>query len=177
MDIKIEDVRLFIVANEVLSDNSSNGRTLLNIVRNVPPENKAQLFLRGVADKRICKNNYKVSDQDALSFFLGKKPNPQQTKTNVDASSIRTTKRNCKNLLLRNVVWKSYRWWKKDFDEFIDNFNPNVVLLQAGDSPFMFAIARKIAKKRNIPLIMYNSETYVLKKKLYSLLGISSYTC
>lgn len=77
-------------------------------------------------------------------------------------------RRSCKNILLRDVVWCSYRWWKKDFTEFLQEFTPEVVLLQAGDSPFMYAIARKIAKKHHARLVMFNTESYVLKQTLYA---------
>lgn len=161
------DIRLFIVSNEALSQSSSNGRTLWNIVKDIPSENLAQFYLRGNSDKKICLNNYRVSDRDALNAFLHRKGRDE----NISSEPLgrnKEIKRTCRNMVLRTLVWKSYCWWKKDFDGFIDNFNPNVVLLQAGDSPFMFAIARKIAKKWKIPLIMYNSETYVLREKLYA---------
>lgn len=76
--------------------------------------------------------------------------------------------RSCKNLVLRDLIWRSNRWWKKDFSEFLREFSPEVVLLQAGDSPFMYAIARKIAKKFHASLVMFNTENYVLKKRLYA---------
>lgn len=76
--------------------------------------------------------------------------------------------RSCKNLVLRDIVWRSNRWWKKDFSEFLREFSPEVVLLQAGDSPFMYAIARKIAKRFHASLVMFNTENYVLKKRLYA---------
>ena len=77
-------------------------------------------------------------------------------------------RRSCKNILLRDVVWCSYRWWKRDFSEFLQEFAPEVVLLQAGDSPFMYAIARKIARKYHAHLVMFNTESYALKQVLYA---------
>lgn len=76
--------------------------------------------------------------------------------------------RSCKNLVLRDIIWHTNRWWKKDFTAFLREFQPEVVLLQAGDSPFMYAIARKIARKYHAKLTMFNTESYVLKKKLYA---------
>ncbi len=73
-----------------------------------------------------------------------------------------------RNRVIRNVVWQSYRWWKQDFSQFLQTFQPTVVLLQAGDAPFMYAIARRIAKRYGARLMMYNSESYVLKKQMYA---------
>ena len=71
-------------------------------------------------------------------------------------------------MVIRDIVWRSYRWWNKDFNKFINDFAPDVVMLQAGDAPFMYAIALKIAKKYKLPIVMYNSEEYVLKEWMYS---------
>lgn len=168
------DKKILIISNEPISNNTSNGRTLRNFLVDIPKEQIAQFFLHGTPDEESVSSFYQVSDNDALNALLMRKPKAkkaQQTKQNVTTTSTVTPKkirRNCKTMVLRDIVWRTYAWWKKDFDKFIKNFNPDVLLFQAGDAPFMFAITLKIAKKYKLPIVMYNSENYVLKKRIYS---------
>jgi len=158
--------KLLIVSNEYLSKTSSNGRTLLNLLSGYQPECLGQFFLHGIQDNDAVSRCFQVSDRDALNAFLFRKKKTtltSQTKQ-LKAKKIPHT---CRNMVLRNIIWLSYRWWDKRFDNFINDFSPDVVLFQAGDSPFMFSIAYRISKRWNIPLVMYNSESYVLKKKIY----------
>lgn len=159
--------KILILSNECLSLNSSNGRTMLKLLQGFEKESLAQFFIHGTPDMDICSNYFQVSDRDALNAFLLKK-NTDKMESQSEKESGPKIVRNCKNLLLRDIVWMSMKWWNKSFDKFLDDFSPDVAILQAGDAPFMFAIARKISKQKQIPIIMYNSEHYVLKKRLYS---------
>lgn len=95
-------------------------------------------------------------------------PEKQLPAAEKTAGMQKKTVRSCKNLVLRDIIWRSKRWWDADFSDFLRKFQPEVVLLQAGDSPFMYAIARKIAKKYHARLMMFNTESYVLKQKLFA---------
>lgn len=53
------------------------------------------------------------------------------------------------------------------FDAWVNDFNPEVVILQAGDLPAFYDIAVRIAKKKKIPLVIYNSEEYYFKDYCY----------
>ncbi len=164
--------KILVVSNQAFSDSSSNGRTIKNLLLNIPKENIAQFYLHGEPDTEFCENYYQISDNDALRAFLGKKPNKQQTSPSSEASKIQQsssgkTHKSYKNYVLRNIVWQSRRWWSKDFNRFLQDFHPDIVLLQAGDAPFMYDIARRIANMFDAKLMMYNSESYVLKKRMY----------
>ena len=162
--------KILLIANDAMNSSSSNGRTIMNLLKRFDAENLAQFYIHGTPDYQVCKNYFKSSDIDALRTFLFLKRKPEVIggeKSN-DSSSNKMKNKNCVKRLLRNIAWMSFRWWKKDFDEFINAFSPNVILLQAGDAPFMYAIALKISKRYDIPIVMYNSESYVLKKYMYN---------
>ena len=166
--------RIIIVSNEPFSDISSNGRTIKNFLLNVPRENLAQFYIHGKPDEVFCENYFCVPDRMALNRFLGRKaPSGGQSKaspkgTAPKAAATKQPKRSYRNLVIRNVVWQSMRWWDGEFDRFLQEFRPDIVLLQAGDAPFMFRIARRIAKKCHAKLMMFNTEHYVLKKQMYA---------
>jgi len=166
--------QLLIISNEPLSNSTSNGRTLRNLLLNIPKEQKAQFYIHGEPDEEACSTFYKVSDRDALNAFLFKKAVKKAKSSVVHSTSTtpsaepKKIRKSCKTMVLRDIVWRSNRWWNKDFKKFVEDFAPDVVLLQAGDSPFMYAITLKIARMYNIPIVMYNSEEYVLKEKIYN---------
>lgn len=73
--------------------------------------------------------------------------------------------------ILRNLLWYTKKWKIKQLYDWIDAFQPEIILFQAGDSAFMCDIARMLSIKYDIPLMIYNSEDYYLKdRKSYSLL-------
>lgn len=167
--------RILILSNECLSTRTSNGRTLSNFFIGYPKECLAQFSLQHVApDFERCERYFCVSDNEALQAFIkGKRVGEQLVrKAEEDAISSVTAKgpgRTALTMLLRNLVWNSGRWKKGGFAEFVKEFSPEVILLQAGDCAFMFRIAQKLAKQYQIPLVIYNSEGYFFKKHDYFL--------
>ena len=165
------DSKILIISNDAFNQSSSNGRTLMNLLKGIPAENLAQFYIHGTPDESFCSAYYSNSDNYALRAFLGKPKIAQSTsgKSDISDNSAPTKiERNCRNLFIRDIVWRTYRWWKSDFDEFLDAFLPDIVLLQAGDAPFMYDLAMRIAQKYRARIIMFNTEYYVLKKYMYS---------
>ncbi len=164
------DKKLLIISNEAFSSAGSNSRTIKNLLLSIAKKNIAQVYIHGVPDTDFCSHYYHVSDHYALRTFLSMTmPSKEKQKQKVSAKEPKTNpQKSYRNLVLRNLVWMSMRWWTKEFDEFLDAFHPEVVLLQAGDAPFMYAIAMKIAKKYDAKLMMFNTENYVLKKRMYA---------
>lgn len=169
--------RLLIISNTAMNKSTANGRTLQNLLYGFEPEELAQFYIKEYPDFSCCKHYYHISDKTVLNATI----NPYFRKSiygKVDTCHIigipkdveesRKITRSCRNLYIRNLLWSIRRWWTSDFDQFVDDFSPQAVLLYAGDAPFMYGIAMKIAKERRIPLFMYNCENYVLKDIMYS---------
>ena len=170
MSYKNEFPRVLIIGNECLSKSTSNGRTLRNFFVGWPKENLAQFYIHADApDFEICDNFYCVTDGQALRGFIGKGKSggvvAEAPITEGKQSSMKQSHgRNAKTMLARELIWNSGRWGYKDFARWVAEFDPQVLLLQAGDCGFMFKLARKLAKKHRIPLVIYNSEGYYFKK-------------
>ena len=177
-------LRILIVSNEALNPASSNGRTMMKMLSGIPADNIASFCLRGNNDSGTCSQCYIVSDRDALQAVLNPRAFSKQrhlrTKDENERSDDRPEnkylptlgekkiQRNCKNMVIRDLIWRTYRWWTKEFETFVRTFSPNVLLFQAGDAPFMFRISIRIAKKFKLPVVVFNTENYVLKKFMYS---------
>lgn len=155
---------LLILGNDCLSQVTANGRTLGNFLQGWPREKIAQFCVHGTApDKTVCENYYCVSDRAAtLSFFRGK-PAPRQNLAVGVALPRRNfvskrRKRNAATMLLRNRIWNSMRWAGPEFDRWLADVAPELILLQAGDCAFMLRLARELKERFDIPLVIYNSE-------------------
>lgn len=169
----MEYPRVLILSNNCLTQNSSNGRTLRNFLVGWPKEQLAQFYIhRQVPDFSVCANYYCVTDKQALNAFCckGKSGGVVDETTFADGSAAslqQHSNRTALTMLARELIWNSKRWGYASFLRWVDAFAPQVLLLQAGDCGFMFKLARKLAKARNIPLVIYNSEGYYFKKYDY----------
>ena len=163
--------KVLILSNECFSEISSNGRTLGSFFIGWDTKNLAQFFIQnGTPDFKYCDNFFKVTDRDALkSLFLKKLGGKvkQEIKENKEVGNQVVSSRNIKKtpltMLIRNFIWKIGLWKRNGFYDWIKEFNPEVVLLQAGDSPFMYDLAYDVSKKFNAKLVIYNSEGYYFK--------------
>lgn len=170
--------RVLVVSNNCFSPSNSNGRTLGNLFYGWPKENLAQ-FCVIAQDPAwdVCTNYYCLEDRTVLSAFkhcrkaVGRRLSAPVGKSK-DENQVDTKRRNIgrKTLLkmmLREMVWAHNRWKSRDFERWVDAFNPNVVVLQFGDSSFMIDIALYIAQSRQIPLVVYNTEGYYFFDKFW----------
>lgn len=160
-------MKILIVSHNVLSKNTNMGKTLLSYFKDFKDEDIAQLYIHSeVPTVDICKNYYRVTDKDTAKSVFGCKAgrilgqndiqyNRESTKTYDN-----TEKKLRKYILrktpvtyaLRNAVWKCGHWYNKKLKQWIDDFSPDCVFFASGDCSFIYDIALKIAKSRNIPL-------------------------
>lgn len=173
MDYKNVCPKILVIANNSFSTTEANGRTLGNLFINWPKECLAQFALRAEnPDTTRCTNYFIVSDGAALQSFKTGHPakNSYQISNStkiLPTSNSAKIKRSALTMLLRNLIWKSNRWRGREFDKWVEAFAPDMILLQAGDAPFMYDLALSLAQKRHVPLVMYNSECYYFKDFCY----------
>lgn len=164
--------RVLVVSNNSFSLSNSNGRTLGNLFYGWPKENLAQMcVIAQDPNWELCENYYCIEDKSMLCAFtrLQKVEGRKLVKNELNTDNLQTTsntmranvgKKTVFKVALRELVWAHKRWNSEDFQHWVDEFSPDVVVLQFGDSFFMLDIAYHIAKTRNIPLVIYNTEGY-----------------
>ncbi len=69
--------------------------------------------------------------------------------------------------LMRHFIWRRRRWDSDEFGRWVDEFDPQVVVVMNSDATFILDIATYISKARNIPLVMYNTEGFYFFKDNY----------
>lgn len=166
--------RVLVLANDPFSLENSNGRTLGNFFLDYPKEQLAQLFLNADPLDMIDCRYFQISDRSLLRHFthfskVGQErhydPHPL-----VDSNSAHpSVKKNPYTCLLRDHLWKTKAWSTSRFWSWVSHFDPQVILLQAGDMPYLFDLALIVKKKTNAKLVIYNSEDYYFKTWNYML--------
>lgn len=164
--------RILVISNNCFSVSNSNGRTLGNLLYGWPKENLAQIcVIAQDPNWDLCDNYYCIEDKSMLRAFthfrkaagrrLQSTEAEEESKQPVgDTKRVNVGKKTVGKVALRELVWACKRWNSRDFQQWVDEFNPEVVVLQFGDSFFMLDIAYYIATTRNIPLVIYNTEGY-----------------
>ena len=162
--------RMLVFSNDGFSKSSSNGRTLANLLTGWPKERMAQFCLINEdPDFETCTQIFRVTDRQALHALFGKAEGGiLRPSMNVSASVSGSggrghLPRNTLTMLLRDFVWNTRRWKRCGFDQWVSDFLPELVLLQAGDTGFIHELAMQTAQRYHIPLAIYNSENYYFK--------------
>lgn len=164
---------LLIISNAAMSQSDSNGRTLARLLDCIPKEQKHQFFVYGIPDFGEGETFYNVSDIDALNSFLRRKTkNGFQKKCQTGVIKNfgcrnRSKKKTPFKMLIREFVWKFGSWQNKYLKDWINKVNPTAILVVAADNNFTLNYAKKIAKKRRIPILLYTTEEYPLKNYNY----------
>ncbi|WP_147382966.1 glycosyltransferase [Parabacteroides sp. TM07-1AC] len=160
--------KILIVSNQCLSKCTSNGRSLGSLLQGWPKCKIAQFCLNlEFPDLDLCDNYFCITDKDAVDslFYNISTYNELKVKSDVQKSNKPTRSKNSLLMLVREFIWRTNQWKKFGFNKWVNNFNPDIVLLQSGDSAFMLQIARIISQNRKIPLLIYNTEGYYFFKK------------
>lgn len=175
--------RVLIISNNPLSDTNSNGRTLKNFFEVGDKEKLAQFFIISQwPDFDACGSFFCVTDRGVMRSFFKRKAvgkvivkrdyEERNQEKKEELPSKKQTKKRKKihktplSMLARNFLWNRKKW-RGNFYKWVDEFNPEVVFFQAGDSPFLYDLSVNIAKKYNVPLVIYNSEDYYFKDYNY----------
>lgn len=164
--------RIIVISNNSFSLTDSNGRTLGNLFYGWPKGDLAQMcVIAHNPNWDLCDNYYCIEDKSMFRAFLhfqkgvGRRlvkaeAKEERKQPDGDTKRVNVGKKTVGKVALREMVWAWKRWKSSDFRQWVDDFNPEVVVLQFGDSFFMLDIAYYIATTRNIPLVIYNTEGY-----------------
>lgn len=153
--------RVLVISNNGFSKTNSNGRTLGSLFQGWPKDKLAQFYISvDNLDYSVCENYFNVTDKEALlSLIFATTKKGDENKYN-KAKTLRKSKRTVFQTIARDFVWGLEMWKKKNFKQWLSAFNPEIVVIQSGDFPYLIRLAREISKKFKAKLIFYNTEGY-----------------
>lgn len=168
-----KEFKIMVVSNQCFAKNNTSGRILGCLFSNMSPDNVAQFYIiDGSNDYNVCSNFYKFTDINALHSICNRSCRGNVIEKNDIISDVDTMSPMKKKYgvsafttLVRHYIWKLSNWHNKKLQSWIDDFNPQAILLVCGAAPFMYDIACRISKERNIPLILFNTEYYFFEKE------------
>ena len=165
--------RILVLSHTSFTKADSMGSTLASYFSAYPPENIAQFFIKDmIPDIPVCKNYYRVTDKELLKKLinpfgkvgsvikLGKEHPDGKAAVN---SQMGEYKYREWGMLVRKYLWKMRFWNTKEFKRWVDDFAPQMIMVQPGDFSTLLDIGVELAKKRDIPLVVHQSEAYYLK--------------
>jgi glycosyltransferase involved in cell wall biosynthesis len=160
--------RILVISNDPFSQSDSNGRTLGNFFLDYPKGELAQIYLNSAPLDLIDCAYFQISDRNLLDHFkkfakVGVERHYQSPIKATMESERPHVKKNPLTCLLRDDLWRTRVWSTKRLWSWIRSFNPDIVLLQASDMPYLFSLALEVTKKSKARLVIYNSEDYYFK--------------
>lgn len=173
--------KVLVVANNCFSLTNSNGRTLGNFFIGWPKDKLAQFCISAHNPNfDLCNNYYCISDKAALNSLLKMRSvgGIRLSVNNFDSENKQIIEPKMRMLktpfktILRNLIWSSGLWKSNEYNKWIEEFNPDLILLLSGDSVFMLNIAIDIAQMLNKPLCLFNAEGYYFFNQNYMYSGV-----
>lgn len=180
-------MKVLIISAETWRDDKNGGNVLSNIFNNTNFE-FAQIYCNpGNPSNKLCKNYFQLTDTMIINSFFSKNnkignkiifndyPNDIGKKNNnvvIENKKFYNFFRKY-NLeifyCIKELLWCSSRWKNKELDNFIDDFDPDIIFAPCYGSHFMLALDRYVAKKTQKPVISYISDDhYTLKQFRFS---------
>lgn len=181
-------MRVFVISHNVFSDTTSMGKTLSAYFNEWDATDIAQFYIHAEVPviANPCRRYFRITDMDAVKSIITRKCGQSfdvsdiaqnRTSTRTDTGAVAKMyqagrKRRPVTYIARNLIWRFSGWNNPTFQKWIDDFKPDVVFFASGDYAFLYRIALKIAKRRQIPLaISCMDDYYVNNKNQNSFLG------
>ena len=169
---------ILVISFNGFSETNANGKTLQALLSDYGAENLLQ-FYRGneKIDFAFARSYFHVTDKEMLKSFFMKRPAGVYTDTekcengggaavpSQSAALSSALRKHNYNFLLRwtrELLWCIAPWGKKKFFRWLDEQNPKAIVYMVGESIFEDRLVCKIAKRKNIPVVLYNCEGYRL---------------
>lgn len=178
--------KVLVVSYNCFSYGGGTGRTIANLFWGWDKKSIAQFYMSNdIPDHDVCTNYYRVTDIDVINALKGKKTSKvvylkkfdhKNTKYNDNENALydklkeMKEKRKIKMKFFRSILWNMGLWKSDDYYRWIDEFNPDIVFVMAGENFFVDKIGLEISKRFRIPIVVYNCEDYQFKD--YSIHGI-----
>lgn len=150
-------MRVLFVSASPINDSVSVGNTFLNIM---PDDAEfASVYTKGGYPDDRVKSAFKISEKAILKCKKGSVINERYSE-NSTANSTKTyllaqKKRYTSLFVLQNLIWRSPVWKSKELENFINEFNPDVIFTLLSNSIYLNRLILYIQKISKKPLAVF----------------------
>lgn len=166
-------MKILIISAEVWQDGTNGGNVLSNIFSDLDAE-FAQIYCNpGMPQNSICNTYYQMTDSMVIKNFLRHKPigksfiisDPNNFKSSDNAEqpnkrfySFFRRYRLGIFYLAKNIAWNMSNWKNVNLEQFITEFNPDIIFAPCYASTFMLRLTRYVAEFTGKSVISYESD-------------------
>lgn len=176
--------RLLVITRNAWADEISTGNTMSNFFSGWQYD-IANIFCRDEKiNNCICKKYYRITERELIRSLWDKNANVGQKIYYKDFGSIKNDCTNDININLekqkytffkqhrliiflwfREIIWKIGKWKNNNINEFLSEFDPNVILIPLYDCWYMYDLTMYVQKYTNAKVIVYTGDDmYTLKQ-------------
>lgn len=172
-----------LIIGTVPYNNQTTSRALDAYFHNWEHEKIAQVFSNAkVPCKGHCNQLYQITDERLLNCWMWKLKEPgiiyyRESLPDRWESNILEVSKNSKSAykfgskhtatthMLRHLLWRKKMWCTKQFNDWVEAFQPQCVFVCSSDDFFILEIALYVAKKYNIPIVSAISDDYCFNRR------------
>lgn len=175
-------MKCLVISHNPFSTFQNMGKTFLSLFSEFSSEEICQFYIYpSVPDTQKCRAYFRVTDKEILkSYFHLRAPGAQILPVTdrhelyenpADEALYRSPKNKTPfRMLARDTMWRFSRWYSKQLRAFLDAEKPDCIMVAPGPYRFIYNVALRIAKKRNIPILSYICDDYYFVEKPEGLL-------
>lgn len=158
-------MKILVISLEVWRDDNNGGNVLSNIFSDLEAEFAQVYCSSGFPQNNICKSYFQMTDAMAIKNILKKQP--MGRKVSIDEPQIETERADDKlekikkmgNFevlrIAREYVWEFSNYINEELEEFVLDFNPDIIFAPCHPSLYVLKLTRHIAKITQKPVISY----------------------
>ena len=167
-------MKILIVSNSPWRNDNSFGNSFSNIFQGMDDLVIANVYLKyGIPDNNVVSEYYQITEKYLLNNLINRKNKSGrvlktfQKEENDELGNKQFNKaKKYKSVWLfwiRALIWKIGRWKSKEFVNFIDEFNPDLLFIPVYYSHYIHDINLFIKERLNIPAVGYVSDDVYIR--------------
>lgn len=147
------------------------GNTFSSLLKEYPPENLANVYIREeLPDSPCCSRYFQISENKVIRSVLkrkiktGREVAACQEMTQADAELLEQSrrlynknrkKRSFFKLFIREVLWKLGKWKTPELNDYVDSFQPDIVMFDMSSYIHFNRICRYIIRRTGAKAVGY----------------------
>ena len=147
------------------------GNTFSSLLKEYPPENLANVYIREeLPDSPCCSRYFQISENRVIKSILkrkiktGREVAACQEMTEADAELLEQSrrlynknrkKRSFFKLFIREVLWKLGKWKTPELNDYVDSFQPDIVVFDMSSYIHFNRICRYIIRRTEAKAVGY----------------------